>query len=85
MIKQELPIPIYRLAMLQAYLYEIFGSEKKCAKNFKYTEWYLIENYSEEKVKEIIKFFKEEGLNCDCGILKKIDLRELAEGKIAFH
>jgi hypothetical protein len=29
MIKQELPISIHRLAMLQAYLYEIFSTEKK--------------------------------------------------------
>ncbi len=85
MTKKELPIPIYRLAMLQVYLYEIFSGEKKCKKNFKYTEWYLIENFSEEKVKEIIKFFNEEGLNCDCGILNKMDLRKLAEGKINSH
>lgn len=85
MIKKELPIAIHQLALLQAYLYEIFSTEKKREKNFKYTEWYLRDNFSAEEVDEITKFFKDKGMNCDCDILKKLELRELAEDKIKFH
>ena len=48
MIKNGLPIPIQQLAFLQAYLYEIFSAEKQCESNFKYTEWYFGENYSDK-------------------------------------
>jgi len=85
MKKNELPIAIYQLALLQAYLYEIFSIDKKCEKNFKYTEWYLRDNFSAEEVDAIIKFFKDEGINCDCDILRKLDLRKLANDIIKFH
>lgn len=85
MIKKSLPIPIYRIAMLQAYLYEIFSTDKKCEKNFKYTEWYLKENFSEEEIAAVIEFFKDKDLHCDCGILKKLYLRKFADDKINFH
>lgn len=85
MINKKLPIPIYQFAMLQAYLYEVFSTEKKCESNFKYTEWYLKEKFSENEITNIIQFFKDNGLNCDCGILKKIDLREFADDTIEFH
>ncbi len=85
MIKKSLPIPIYRIAMLQAYLYEIFSTEKKCEKNFKYTEWYLKDNFTEEEIVAVIKLFKDKGVHCDCGILKKLDIREFVEDKINFH
>jgi len=85
MTKTTLSIPIHRLALLQAYLYEIFGGEKKCEKNFKYTKWYLKENFTDPEIEEIIKFFKNGNLNCDCDVLKKFDLREIANSKINFH
>jgi len=68
-------LPIHQLAFLQAYLYEIFSTEKKCEENFKHTEWYLNENFSGKDIEQIIKFFNKEGLNCDCDIIKKLDLR----------
>lgn len=85
MTKTDLPMSVYKLAFLQAYLYEIFTMKKTCENNFKHTEWYLNENFSEQNVKEIFKFFKDEGLNCDCDVLKKIDLREIFANKINFH
>jgi|GEM_PF-1346606 hypothetical protein len=85
MTKNDVPIPIYKLAFLQAYLYEIFSTEKKCEKNFKYTVWYLHENFSENEIDRIINFFNEQGINCDCGIIKKLDLKEYSDGRINFH
>jgi hypothetical protein len=85
MIKSELPIPIHHLALLQAYLYEIFGGEKKCEKNFKYTKWYLKGNFSDPVVEEVMNFFRNGDLTCDCDILKKFDLRDLSNRKINFH
>ncbi|MGQ9644345.1 MAG: hypothetical protein ACUVT3_10850 [Ignavibacterium sp.] len=84
MINKESPVPIYQLGMLQAYLYEIFSIEIKCEKNFKYTEWYLKEKFSQIEVVNIIQFFKDKGLSCDCDILKKIDLRKFADDTIEF-
>lgn len=77
MTKKELPIPIHQLALLQAYLYEIFGGEKKCEKNFKYTKWYLSGNFTDLEIEEIMKYFAFQSLSCDCDILKKLDLRKL--------
>ena len=85
MTENELPIPLNRLAFLQAYLYEIFSTEKKCENNFKYTKWFLNENYSENEIREIINFFNRQGVNCDCGVIKKLDLRDLLISKLIFH
>lgn len=85
MTEKDLPIPVYQLAMLQAYLYEIFDNEKECEKNFKYTEWYLRDNFSNQQIFSILKFFKQNDVNCDCGILKKINLKEVAADSINFH
>lgn len=85
MTKSELPIPIFRLALLLAYLYEIFINEKRCEQNFKYTEWYLTQNYSTNEIELMLKFLREAGLKCDCDIIKKLDLRELLDNKFIFH
>jgi len=34
MKKSELPIPVYEIAFLQAYLYELFSLEGHCEQNF---------------------------------------------------
>jgi hypothetical protein len=78
MSEHKLPLPIHQFALLQAYLYEIFGGEKKCEKNFKYTKWYLKGNYSDSEIEEIMKYFTSQSLNCDCDILNKLNLRKLA-------
>ncbi|MHB8871532.1 MAG: DUF2695 domain-containing protein [Candidatus Doudnabacteria bacterium] len=78
-------IPIHQLAFLQAYLYEIFSTEKKCEKDFRHTEWFLRENFPQDKIENIIEFFSQEGLSCDCDIIKKLDLRELSDNKFIFH
>lgn len=57
MKKSELPIPVHRLAYLQAYLYQIFELENNCKKNFDSTKWYLQEKHSDEEVKATIDFF----------------------------
>ena len=85
MTKTEAPIPIHHLALLQAYLYEIFGGEKKCEKDFKYTKWYLEENFSKKTIEQIIKFFNQEGLNCDCDVIKKLDLRNYSNNNLNLH
>lgn len=85
MANERLSIPVHQLAFLQAYLYEVFSTEKRCEENFKHTEWYLNENYSEKDAEQIIKFFNEEGLNCDCDLLKKLDLQKLYGESLNFH
>ena len=85
MTKTEAPIPVHQLALLQAFLYEIFGGEKKCEKDFSYTKWYLKEKFSPKDIEMIIAFFKEEEIGCDCDILKKLDLRNVIEGRLNFH
>ena len=85
MTKIELPIPIHQLALLQAYLYEIFGGEKKCEKNFKYTKWYLKENFSEIELESIFIFFKEKELYCDYDVIKKFDLKNYSIDNLNFH
>jgi hypothetical protein len=85
MLKLELPIPLHQLALLQAYLYEIFGGEKNCEKNFKYTKWYLSGNFSDLEIEEIMKYFDLHSLSCDCDILNKLDLREIVDGRMKFH
>ena len=85
MKKSELPIPIHRLAFLQAYLYQVFTLENECKKNFDNTEWYLKETYTDEEVNSIIEFFKSIGLKCDCDIINKFDLKEISKGIIKSH
>jgi len=85
MTKTELPILIHQLAFLQAYLYEIFGGEKKCENNFKHTKWYLKENFTDKKIDLILEFFNSYGLKCDCDILKKFDLKNYSSVTLNFH
>jgi hypothetical protein len=85
MKKSELPLPLYNLAFLQAYLYQIFSLEGTCKKNFEHTEWYLKEKYSEAEVESIVGYFKSKGLKCDCDVIHKLDLREIMDGQLKFH
>ncbi|MEJ5351353.1 MAG: hypothetical protein WHS65_07160 [Melioribacteraceae bacterium] len=85
MRKSKLPIPIHQLAMLQVYLYEILSIDKKCEKNFKHTEWYMNENFSKNEIEKILKFFQEEDVHCNCGILKKINLQNYIDESIKYH
>ncbi len=85
MKKSELPIPIHRLAYLQAYLYQIFTLDSNCKKNFNYTKWYLKEKQTDEEVNATINFFKSIGLKCDCDIISKFDLKEISKGIIKSH
>lgn len=79
------PIPIYQLAFLQAYLYEIFTLKTKCEDSFKNTEWFLKENFTEEQISAVMNFFKERKYKCDCDILRNLDLKELADNSYNFH
>ena len=81
----EIPIPLHRLAFLQAYLYEVFAYEQQCKKSFKNSEWYLKENYNEEEVNSILDFFRSNNINCDCDIINKFDIREFSKGVVEYH
>lgn len=85
MKKYELPVPVYRLALLQAYLYEIFTTEKRCEQNFKYTDWYLTQNFSGKDIEKIFQLFKDKDIKCDCDVIKKLGLHELSKGTLNFH
>jgi hypothetical protein len=83
---KELPILLHQLALLQAYLYEIFDGEKqRCENNFKHTKWYLKDKHSEKTVEQIIAFFNQEGLCCDCDVIRRLDLRNYSSGTLNFH
>jgi len=85
MKKYKLPVPVYRLALLQAYLYEILTTEKRCERNFKYTDWYLTHNFSEKEIDKIFQLFKDKDIKCDCDVIKKLDLHELSKDTLNFH
>ena len=81
---KNIPLPIHQLALLQAYLYEVFSYEKQCRKSFDNAEWYLRDKHNEEKVESIFDFFRSKNINCDCDIINKIDLRDLSS-RINYH
>jgi hypothetical protein len=85
MINFNLPIPIYEVAFLQAFLYQIFSTETVCKKSFKNTEWYFNGKYSHTEVNSIIDFFKRNGAECDCDIIFKIDLKQIAKNIVGKH
>lgn len=61
----------HNIMLLQAYLENVVSIENKCKDDFSHTEWYLLEKYNEDEVNAIINFFKENGVKCDCDIVKK--------------
>lgn len=77
MTKIDIPIPIYKLALLQAYLYQIYSQVNACKENFENTEWYLNENFSTEDRKNIFQFFDRLGLKCDCDVMRMLDLKDI--------
>lgn len=81
----ELPIPIHELAFLQAYLYGVFSSKMQCKKNFNHAEWFLNEKHTDEEVTEIKNFFRNNGIECDCDIIYKFDLRDKSKDVIKKH
>jgi hypothetical protein len=85
MIKMKLPIPIHKLALLQAYLYQVFTLENHCENSFDHTKWYLDEKCSETEIKNTIEFFKQIGLKCDCDIINKFNLKDFFEEEFHFH
>ena len=69
-------VSLANIAFLQAYLIEILEFEHNCKQNFKHTEWYLDQKFSEEVKELYLIFLKERGANCDCDVIKKIDVRD---------
>lgn len=58
MTKTELAIPVYKLAFLKEYPYEILTFKKTYESNFKHTRWYLNENFSEKILKNFMSSLK---------------------------
>lgn len=85
MTNDELPIPIYKLAFLQSYLYQVFSLESHCENSFKNTEWYLKGKFSEAEIRDLLNHFLRLGLKCDCDIINKLDLKIFTSGKSEFH
>lgn len=79
------PIPVHQLALLQAYLYEVFAYEKQCHKNFSNSEWYLRQKHNEEVVNSILEFFRSNNINCDCDIINKFDIRKYVDSLLHYH
>lgn len=85
MINKKTPIPIYKLALLQAYLYQVFTLEKHCENSFAHTEWYLGENCSKIEIKNTLYFFEQLGLKCDCDVINKFELKSYLDSEFQFH
>ena len=85
MTEKSLSIPLYKLALLQAYLYEMFTLEHKCELSLKHTQWYLSQKFLPEEIDVFMSFLKDRDLKCDCDILRKLDLRTLNESNFSFH
>jgi len=86
MKKLELSIPIHKLTFLQAYpKSNIHVRKSNVKKNFNSSEWYLKENYTDEKAKLITDYFRSKGLQCDCEIINKLDLKEISKGIVKSH
>ena len=85
MTKNELPIPVHKLALLQAYLYQIFSFEKHCENSFKNTEWYLKEKFTDAEIQDVLNLFSRLGLKCDCDVINKLDLKIFTNGMSEFH
>jgi len=81
----QLPVPIYEIAFLQAYLYQIYTLESNCKKDFGNTLWYLNEKYTYEEVNSIMTYFKSHGFECDCDIINKLDLKIISKVIIKKH
>lgn len=79
------PIPVHQLALLQAYLYEVFAYEKKCLKSFDNSEWYLRQKHNDDVVNSILEFFRMNDINCDCDIINKFDIRKYADSLLHYH
>ncbi len=84
-MNDDLPIKIHQIAFLQAYLYQIFSDGKSCQKSFKYTKWYLKDKYDEPEINNIIDLFKSEGINCDCDLINKFDLKNYTANYSDMH
>ena len=65
---------LYDIALLQAYLLQVFEMEDRCRNSFKHTEWYLSEKYEESVRIEILDYLKSKGAACDCEVLSKINV-----------
>lgn len=85
MTNLDLPIVIGEIALLQAYLYQIFTTQSDCKSSFTNTEMYLNDKYNSDEVNSILNYFKENGLQCDCDIIYKMDLKEISKGIIKRH
>jgi len=82
---KNIPMPIYQLALLQAYLYEVFTYENHCKNSFDNSEWYLGDKYNKEEVNSIFDFFRSKDINCDCDIINKFDIREFSKDMAEYH
>ncbi len=81
----ELPVPIHEIAILQAYLFEVFTKAGGCANNFDHSKWHLRQSHTDKEIESIIEFFKNCGLKCDCDLIKKFDIREYSKKSIKFQ
>lgn len=69
------------IALLQAYLVEVFSFEEGCRNNFKHTEWYLEQKLGKEKKEQYLDYIINSGAKCDCDVIKKIDLSNGIDSK----
>lgn len=65
------------LAFLQGYLVEMFSHQTKCEENFRYTNWYLDQKYEETVKETVFNYFETKGIECDCGVVEKLNYDEL--------
>lgn len=69
------------IALLQAYILELFKLSNKCEHSLKFTEEYLNEKFTEDAKQEILNFLEERGVDCDCSIINKLNIAEGEEAQ----
>ena len=67
------------IALLQAYILELFKLSNKCETSLKFTKEYLSEKFTENTKAEIINYLEERGVDCDCGVINKLNISEEEE------
>jgi hypothetical protein len=64
------------IALLQAYILELFKLSNKCEHSLKFTKEYLEEKFDEGTKNEILEFLQQRGIDCDCGIIDKLNIAD---------
>lgn len=72
MDKTKTGFSVIDLALLKAYLLQVFANEQVCKQDMKHTLWYLSDRFNDATKEKILEYLKEQGISCDCGVIEKL-------------